>query len=126
MRLILPQDGACNSYVNNTCTCATLQQNKSRKYSDSCPVNLEEYAGADPGFPIGGAPTLVGGGANLRRRCFLVKTYVKMKEFGPVGGGGRAPETFVCRSATGMITKMSIQTSVKHCGALQLLLKCIL
>ena len=27
-----------------------------------------------------------------------MKTYVKMKEFGPVGGG--APETFVCRSAT--------------------------
>ena len=54
--------------------------------------------GADPGFPIGGAPTLVGGGANLRHRCFSVKTYVKTKEFGPVGGG--APETFVCRSAT--------------------------
>ena len=30
-----------------------------------------------------------------------MKTYVKTKEFGPVGGGGRAPETFVCRSATG-------------------------
>ena len=63
-------------------------------------------AGADPGFPVGGggggggAPTLVGGGTNLQHRCFLVKTYVKTKEFGPVGGG-RAPETFVCRSATG-------------------------
>ena len=30
-----------------------------------------------------------------------MKTYVKMKEFGPVGGGGRPSETFVCRSATG-------------------------
>ena len=56
--------------------------------------------GADPGFPVRGVPTL-GGGANLQHRCFSVKTYVKMKEFGPVGGGrGRAPETFVCRSAT--------------------------
>ena len=44
--------------------------------------------GADPGFPIGGAPTLIGGGANLQHRCFSVKTCVKMKEFGPVGGGG--------------------------------------
>ena len=33
-----------------------------------------------------GAPTLVGGGANLRHRCFLVKTYIKTKEFGPVVG----------------------------------------
>ena len=47
------------------------------------------YTGVDPGFPVGGgAPTLVGGGANLRHRCFSVKTYVKTKEFGPVGGGG--------------------------------------
>ena len=57
-------------------------------------------AGADLGFPVEGAPTIIGGGTNLRHRCFSVKTYVKMKEFGPVGGGGGAPETFVCRSAT--------------------------
>ena len=44
-------------------------------------------AGVDPGFPIGGAPTLIGGGTNLQHRCFLVKTYVKTKEFGPVWGG---------------------------------------
>ena len=37
-------------------------------------------------FLLGGAPTLIGGGANLQHRCFSVKTYVKMKEFGPVGG----------------------------------------
>ena len=30
-----------------------------------------------------------GGGADLRRRCFLAKTCTKMKELGPVGGGGR-------------------------------------
>ena len=53
-----------------------------------------------------GAPTLVGGGTNLRHRRFSVKTYVKMKEFGPVGGGdGRAPETFACRSATALQAK---------------------
>ena len=60
--------------------------------------------GADPGFPIEGAPTLIGGGANLQHRRFLVKTYVKMEEFGPVGGGGCALETFVCRSATDHLT----------------------
>ena len=42
---------------------------------------------ADPGFPVGGAPTRWGG-ANLRRIHFSVKTYVKMKEIDPVGGGG--------------------------------------
>ena len=63
-------------------------------------LDLPLITGADPGFPIGGVPTLIGGSANLRHRCFLVKTFVKMKEFGPVGGG--APETFVCRSATGL------------------------
>ena len=49
-------------------------------------ILLGYNSGADPGFPVGGAPTLIGGGANLRHRCFSVKTYVKMKEFGPVGG----------------------------------------
>ena len=42
----------------------------------------------DPGFPVGGrAP--VRGGVDLRCGCFLVKMYVKMKEFGPTGGGVR-------------------------------------
>ena len=40
---------------------------------------------ADPGFPVGGAPTRWGG-TNLRRVHFSVKTYVKMKEIDPVGG----------------------------------------
>ena len=62
-------------------------------------VKFRSLSGVDPGFPIGGVPTLIGGGTNLRHRHFSVKTYVKMKEFGPVGGG-HAPETFVCRSAT--------------------------
>ena len=43
---------------------------------------------ADPGFPIGGAPTHWGG-TNLQCIHFLAKTYVKMKEIDPVGGGGR-------------------------------------
>ena len=42
---------------------------------------------ADPGFRVGGALTRWGG-ANLRRIHFLMKTYVKMKEIDPVGGGG--------------------------------------
>ena len=53
-----------------------------------CIVLKVIHPGADPGFPVGGAPTLVGGGTNLRHRHFLVKTYVKTKEFGPVGRGG--------------------------------------
>ena len=46
-------------------------------------------------FPLGGAPTLVGGGANLQHRHFSVKTYVKTKEFGPVGGGARRKLLYV-------------------------------
>ena len=42
---------------------------------------------ADPGFPVGGAPTRWGG-ANLRCVHFSAKTYVKTKEIDPVGGGG--------------------------------------
>ena len=45
---------------------------------------------ADPGFPVGGAPTRWGGGANLRCVHFLAKTYAKMKEIDPVGGGAHA------------------------------------
>ena len=37
-------------------------------------------------FPLGGVPTRWGG-ANLQRVHFSVKTYVKMKEMDPVGGG---------------------------------------
>ena len=62
-------------------------------------------------FPLGGAPTLVGGGANLRHRHFLVKTSVKTKEFGPVGGG-HTPETFVCRSAT--VHEIQIYFHLQH------------
>ena len=41
--------------------------------------------GADPGFPIGGHGPLLGG-MDLLCGCFLVKMYVKMKEWGPIGG----------------------------------------
>ena len=51
---------------------------------------VKMYPGVDPGFPIGGVPALIGGGANLRHMRFSVKTYVKMKEFGAVGGGACA------------------------------------
>ena len=47
---------------------------------------------ADPGFPVGGAPTRWGG-TNLRHIHFSAKTYAKMKEIDPVGGAraGGAP-----------------------------------
>ena len=43
---------------------------------------------ADPGFPVGGAPTRWGG-ADLRHECFSAKTHAKTKELDPVGA--RAP-----------------------------------
>ena len=43
---------------------------------------------ADPGFPVGGAPTRWGG-TNLRCVHFSVKTYAKTKEIDPVGGARR-------------------------------------
>ena len=45
---------------------------------------------ADPGFPVGG-------GANLRRVHFSVKTYVKTKEIDPVGGGVRRGAPWICQ-----------------------------
>ena len=42
----------------------------------------------DPGFPVGCGTNPVWGDTNIRRGCFSVKMYVKMKELGPVGGGG--------------------------------------
>ena len=38
-------------------------------------------------FPLGADEPL--GGADLRRRSFLVETFVKTKELDPIGGGGR-------------------------------------
>ena len=41
---------------------------------------------ADPGFPVGGGGAdPLGGGANLQRIHFSVKTYAKTKEIDPVG-----------------------------------------
>ena len=51
----------------------------------------------DPVFPAGDRGPVFDG-VHLRRGCFSVKMGVKMKELGPVGG--RAPENFVCRSAS--------------------------
>ena len=45
---------------------------------------------ADPGFPIGGDVDLVGGAVDPRGGYISKILHVKMKEFGPVGGG-RAP-----------------------------------
>ena len=46
---------------------------------------FEYYTVADPGFPVGGGRRPVGGGgADLRRVHFSVKTYAKMKEMDPV------------------------------------------
>ena len=41
---------------------------------------------ADPGFPVGGGADSLGG-ADLQCIHFLAKTYAKMKEMDPVGGG---------------------------------------
>ena len=55
-------------------------------------------------FPLGGAELLGGGGgADLRRRHFLAKTYVKTKELDPFGGRtpGRPPGS---ENGSGIIT----------------------
>ena len=43
---------------------------------------------ADPGFPVGGGVDLVGGGVDSRGSYVSKILYVKMKELGPLGGGG--------------------------------------
>ena len=53
------------------------------------PITMIPNTVADPGFPVGGVPSRLGG-ANLQRGYFLAKMYAKMKELDPVGGG-RAP-----------------------------------
>ena len=45
---------------------------------------------ADPGFPVGGGVDLVGGAVDPRGSYVSKILHVKMKESGPVGGGGRA------------------------------------
>ena len=52
---------------------------------------LHKTPGADLEFPVGGPTLIQGGGAPMFQcRHVLVKTYVTMKELGPVGGGGSA------------------------------------
>ena len=48
---------------------------------------------ADPGFPVGGAVDLVGGGVDSWGSYVSKMLYVKTKELGPLGGGraGRVP-----------------------------------
>ena len=43
---------------------------------------------ADPGFPIGGGAELLVG-CQPPTLALLAKTFVKMKELDPIGGGGR-------------------------------------
>ena len=50
---------------------------------------LDVFAGADPGFPVEGAPSRWGG-ANLQHGHFLAKMYAKTKELDPIGGGAPA------------------------------------
>ena len=54
-------------------------------------LDIVYNSGADPGFLVGSeAPKLIRGrGADLQHGQFSVKMYVKMKEVGPIGGGGR-------------------------------------
>ena len=62
---------------------------------------LPMLPGADPGFPIGGAPTL-GRGCQPPTQALFGENICKNERIWSCwGGGGRMPETFVCRSATG-------------------------
>ena len=83
---------ACNSYHK----LLTTWVHRYYKYDMLCQIlRITPKSVADPGFPVGrGVDLFGGGGMDLRRRCFFVKMYAKMKELGPVGGGwGRAPDT---------------------------------
>ena len=73
------------------------------------PLEPQWYSVAEPGFPVGGALTHWGG-ANLRRIHFLAKTYAKMKEVDPVGGGGHAPAA-PPGSANGTPLKCALQVA---------------
>ena len=62
------------------------------------------YSVADPGFPVGRGRA-IGEDADPQREYFSAKTYVKMKELNPVGGGGGATgapgsanDTVLCHS----------------------------
>ena len=57
------------------------------------------YAGADPGFPLGGVDPFLGG-IDLQHESFSVKMYVKIEELDAMWGG--VLENFVCRSANAM------------------------
>ena len=59
------------------------------------PLATQSVSVADPGFLVGGRRAIGGGGTDLRRRHFLVKTCVKMKELDSVGGAGGAP--WICQ-----------------------------
>ena len=54
---------------------------------------------ADPGFPRGGGVNSPGGRQHTILPNFS-KNCMKLKEFGPPGGGGRASKILLCRSAT--------------------------
>ena len=74
-------------------------------------LNIDMYgSGADPGFPVGGAWTLLGGGVELQHGHFSVT----MKELGPVGR--RAPENFVQSdplNSTSLNSSFSLNSSGK-------------
>ena len=60
-------------------------------YQKSCGEKASYFSGGSRISRWGGAEPLEGG-ADLRRGCFSAKTYAKMKELDPVGGGGRPPD----------------------------------
>ena len=60
---------------------------------------LINEAVADPGFPRGGGANSPGGRQHTILPNFP-KNCMKLKEFGPRGGRGRASKILLCRSAT--------------------------
>ena len=71
---------------------------------------------ADPGFPIGGHQPI--GGDDLRCGRFSAEMYAKMKELGPVGGGGvadGAPWSQRCHGIV-FVSQVSNQSSMPGPG----------
>ena len=56
-----------------------------------CIVHFVYVAVVDPGFPREGPPTPRGGGRQHTILPNFLKNCMKLKEFGPPGGGGACP-----------------------------------
>ena len=80
--LHLSMDFCCNNVCGNFTSVCDRQTDRVLRYYGR--IKLAPWSVADPGFPVGECQPV--GGTDLRCGCFLVETYAKAKELGPVRG----------------------------------------